>query len=714
MMWLLAWLGAQAAEVEGRVLQKGDAKPLADVVITLADGSTLTTDVDGRFTVDLPDAGETLLVLTSSDHRVAEVTVTTPFDKPLRLFLTPLGTPGEIVVEAFRPTPDLSRHHVDAEMAWETPGTLDDAVRLVQALPGVNIQREYAPSSGEVSVRGSLPGDNRYYYDGIEIPYLYHFNQYASVFPASDLKSLDLYPSTFGAQYGDSVGAVIEAVSDRERPDDVTGQVSINFVTLSGAVKAPLPKKWWIGVSARRSFQDIVERGTEQFPLFPRFYDFNVRAQHGDADKGTGIFVAGAGDRYDRAVGELDILDPVENAAAPELTFGRDYQLMGVRHHWRRGRVVSAVLHDRLLAELNVPGRLDQRTLGIPTRVDVELPLVDKLSLDVGGEFRPEVLWLDLQAADLAGALVAREAPALAWRRDVDRTLFRGRLAAYSTLHAALGPVRLMPGVRVGIDSFGWAPTIEPRLSARLRVAEQTELRLAGGRYQQRPDTFEAAALEDLPTTSSWQVGGGLDQTIANRLEISVEGYGRFLDDLLVQHADGPPEVFERGQSYGAELTLRYRMRETFFAWAWFAYGRSFAFDSAGERISTDADQPFSGGLVVSWNILPPLNLALRYRVASGLPYTQIDGSTYDAVADTWIPRFDTLSAERLPLYQKIDIHLAYEIAFKRWALSLAADVWIVPKTSAQLYPTWNYDFTEQGFVLGPTILPLLTARATF
>jgi hypothetical protein len=46
--------------------------------------------------------------------------------------------------------------------------------------------------------------------------------------------------------------------------------------------------------------------------------------------------------------------------------------------------------------------------------------------------------------------------------------------------------------------------------------------------------------------------------------------------------------------------------------------------------------------------------------------------------------------------------------------LSLAADVWIVPKTSAQLYPTWNYDFTEQGFVLGPTILPLLTARATF
>ena len=66
-------------------------------------------------------------------------------------------------------------------------------------------------------MRGSQPGDNRYYLDGIEIPYLYHFNQYASVFPASQVGTLELFPSTFSARYGDAVGAIVEAQSRLER-----------------------------------------------------------------------------------------------------------------------------------------------------------------------------------------------------------------------------------------------------------------------------------------------------------------------------------------------------------------------------------------------------------------------------------------------------------------------------------------------------------------
>lgn len=713
LLWLALTL-AGASEVRGTVQQRGDARPLPEAELRLPDGTLVPLDERGEFVIELEDGVETTLEVLSLDHLGQTIQLTPPLDRPLRLFLEPTSAPGEIVVESFKPTADLTRHAVDAEMAFETPGTYDDAIRLVQALPAVNVQREFSPSSGEVSVRGSQAGDNRYYLDGIEVPYLYHFNQYASVFPASQLAGLELFPSTFGSRYGDAVGAIVEASSPVERPEDVSGSVGLNMVTVGADLKAPLPKRWWLSVAGRRSFHDITGDVTGQFPLWPRFYDFSVRAENGDADAGTGVFASGAGDRYARAVGELDVLDPVEQTTTPTLDFRRDYQLLGVRHRWKKGRFVAGVLHDRVLAEVDVGGRFDQRTLTLPMRLDTQGRAEEILSWDAGMELRPELAWLDVESAGRFGALVTREAPATNWGWTAEQTLWRLRGAGYTTLHAQVGPVRVMPGLRVGLDSAGWKPTIEPRLAFRFRLAEHSELRLAAGRYQQRPETVEVLYNPDFPTTDSWQVGGGFDQAIAGRLELSVDGYYKHLQNVLFQPAEGSPELRRRGEAWGAELTLRYRMRETFFIWAWFAYGRSVVHTETGERQSTGADQPFSGGLVTSWNILPELNVAARYRVASGSPYTEINGSTYDAGLDTWLPRYATTNGARLPTYQKIDLRVAYTFIFKKWSLALSADVWIVPKSSAQLYPAWNYDYTEQNFVIGPTVMPLLGLRATF
>jgi hypothetical protein len=44
----------------------------------------------------------------------------------------------------------------------------------------------------------------------------------------------------------------------------------------------------------------------------------------------------------------------------------------------------------------------------------------------------------------------------------------------------------------------------------------------------------------------------------------------------------------------------------------------------------------------------------------------------------------------------------------------VAFEAGYVPKSSAQLYPTWNYDFTDRGWVRGPTLLPMVSVRVTF
>ena len=725
---MIGWLAlatALAAPIEGRILEHGSGAAVTDAEITLPDGTVVTTDENGRFTLDLEDGIQQITVV-SYAHRPADVELDLPLErKHLVVRLRPLPAHGEIVVEGFRQTSDLSRHAVDAEQAFETPGTYDDAVRLVQALPGVNIQREFSPTSGDLSVRGSLPGDNRYFLDGIEVPYLYHFNQYASVFPASQLSSLELFPSGQGVRYGDAVGAVVEARSRLDAPKAISGSVGINFITASAEVRVPIKDGWWVSASARRSYQDLVGEQTDQFTIWPVFGDFAVRAEHGDQDKGTGVFVWGSGDRYNRAAGELDVLDPVEASSTPSFDFKRDFQITGVRHHWRQGRVVFGAVHDHVKATLSGGGRQDIRTLALTSRGDLFGRFNDVASWTAGWELRGTAGWVDTAPGGAGAFEVAAEAPSITWPAPVSGTALRAQPAAYGEIHLHAGPVRFMPGLRVGLDVIQVAkepstvvrpsvPLIEPRLAIQWRIADQTSLKASGGRYQQRPELAAVLASPALPTTSAWQAGLTVEQAIANRVEISLDGYYKYLLDPLFQPPTGLPRAANTGHLWGVELTTRYRIRETFFVWSWIGYSRALLVDEFGFSRPSSGDQPYSGGLVASWNIIESFNVAVRYRVAAGLPYTPVDRGLYDANVDQWLPVLGDINSARMPLYQKIDLHLAYTHTFKRFSITASADLWIVPKSSAQLYPTWSYDYSEQGWVSGPQILPLLGLRAKF
>lgn len=719
-MILLYALSALAVPVEGVVREKGtgDVVPGAVVVV---DGANHGTDMDGRFTLDLPEGTAQLRVL-SDAHQPLDLVVTVPVGHPVRAFLVPLASGGEIVVESFRPTPHISRHVADGELALKTPGTLEDAIRLVQSMPGVTVQRDLSPTGGDLSVRGSRPGDNRYYLDGIELPYLYHFNQYASVFPATDIDTLELFPSTYGSAFGDATGAIVEATSKSHRPKSVHGGGLVNFVMAGADVRAPLGDDTWVSASGRRSYQDIAGEQTSQYVVWPVFWDYSAQVSKGsDPDNSGTLFAYGAGDSYTRAVGELDLLDPVETQDAPLFEYQRAFHAVGGRIKWRKpntnGRLVNALVLDDLQGRLAGDlGQQDLRSGTWTTRTDMGFFPTENISVYTGAELRAE--WTSMRVVDPGayGLLVVEEAPALVRGIDVDGALFRFRSGVYAEVHAVFGPVRVMPGLRLASDSLGPWLLPEPRLAVRWQLAPQSQLKAAFGRYNQAPDSqllIPGTGTEDLPTTGSWQAGLGWEQTIAGRLEITLDTYGKLQNDVIFQPVQGQPEVLERGRSYGVELVVRYRLRETIALWAWAALARAELWRNDA-WMSDDADQPYAIGLVGSWDFAPGWNAGLRYRLGAGLPYTQVEQGLYDATTDQWLPDPGAENAGRLPLYQKLDLHLEYTHRFPTWSLTVYTELWMVPESSARLYPAWSYDFSEEGWVTGPTVLPLAGLRARF
>ena len=716
---MILWLTtlALAAPITGEVRLKGSGDPQANVTVRVGE-QTLTTDESGQFTADI--SGVTVITVDDLGWAPFSVEVTPPVSETVLLFAVP-ATNHEIVVESFKPTSHLTRHVIDAEQALETPGTLEDAVRLVQALPGVTVQREFAPGQASLSVRGAAPRDNRTMLDGVEVPYLYHFNQYASVFPTTQIDTLEMYPSTFGASFGDATGGVIDARSKTDVPEALHGGAGISFVMASAQVSTPLKNGWWLAASGRRSYQDLRGETSLQYPFWPRFNDWALRVGH----EGNGVrdqfFAWGAGDSYDRAIDELDVLDPAEQREVPSLAYRRAFQVVGHERRWtgteHEGRLVHALLHDQVKADITNSGSGETRTVRLTSRADDVWSPREGWQVLAGWELRTDVEDRTVTNAGADGILVQNEAPGLARGIDVDATTVRLRTDAYIEVHRSLKNFRVMPGLRVRSDSKAALVVPEPRLGIRWRAAEQTEIKLAAGRYTQGAPTLlllPEAGNPTLPVQDSWQIGVGVEQTVARRLEFNVDAYAKHTKNpWLVQPLQGPVAL-ERGRAAGVEFVSRYRMRETFFLWAWVAVQKSQLERASGETIAADGDQRFSGGAVVSWDFASAWNLGARYRYGTGLPWTAINGSIYDATNDDWIPVPGAPNGERYPNYQKFDVHIEHRWVFDRWTATAYAELWWVPEKAAQLYPTWNYDYRDQGWVMGPTLLPLGGLRATF
>lgn len=708
MIVLLA--AAWAAPVAGQVLERGTGDPVGDVTLRFG-GQEVVSDATGHFVVDVPP-GTPVDFLVGGYYPLTEPA---PEEGPWRVFVRRGTGEMEVVVEARRDSPVVTEQRLDRERVLETPGTFEDPIRLLQSLPGVSQTPEYSPTSGDIAVRGSEPGDNRFFLDGIELPYLYHYNQYSSVFHTRLLDELTLYPSTFGGGYGDAVGAIVDTRSTWDHPARAHGSLNLNLVMGGASAEVPIGKDWTVRASGRRSYLDLVDSSSLQYTLFPVFYDWFGRVERVRGDSRLGVTTFGAGDAYDRYAGEPTLLDPWEQSQNPVFAYRQDFQVFAVQHASQgdRGSLAGSVSFTAHRNNGDLPSaHARTRDDTFAAREDAVAQLTDAVQLATGAELRGSVTRLDV-ATTQAWPEVAREAPLLARGESADDTLRRVIAGVYAEPRFDLGPVRLLPSVRADVDSASGRLAFDPRAGLRWRIASDTNLRLAGGRYSQFPDVTlfsPTLGLPDPRPSTSTQLALGFDQTIAGRLELGVDAWAKWMQNLVLAEPGEAPVDGVRGAAQGVSLTSRYRLREVFFTWVSLDLGRSTR-TVDGVTSPSDFDQPFAVNVVASWTFRPTWNLGIRYRVSAGLPYTPIVDGTYLAETDTYAPVYGALNAERLPAYQKVDLHLEKRFELRRATITPYLEAWYVPKGSNTMYLAWSYDYDETAEVHGPGFIPLVGVR---
>ncbi len=711
-LWLLASLVVEAAELQGVVRERGLGDPLSGAVVEAGAVQVLADD-QGAFSLELADGVHDLEVW-SEGFDPLSLQVEMPEEDLLQVFLVREQGPLEIVVEARRDLPHASWQVLDSERVENTPGTHGDLYRLVQALPGVALTREYAPRAGSISIRGSAPGDSKFFLDGVEIPYLFHFHQYSSVLHTGLLDELAVFPSTFGAEYGDAVGGVVAAQSKPPHWQSLHGGASINLLTGGAWMAAPVGESAGFSGSARRSFADIGGKTTDWYTAWPVFWDYLGRFE-GEAGNGAGLAVTllGAGDRYGRYVSQPDALDPQDRVKNPEFRFERAFHGLAFNLENQVGvlnvHTALAGLVDDWSGSLTGAAQVREERYGWLRQTWLAAP---REFLDIAGGFDAKVQSVVRQAAVSAPWIeLGAEAPMLARGVAVDEVLKRIKGGAWLEPRLSRGPVRLQTGLRVQGDSLLGMVAVDPRFTARWKVRDDLRFKAALGRYSQSPSLdalSPGSGTPGLGFAGSDQGAVGIEAALAGRWELGAELWGKRLDDVVVEPVDAAPYAAD-GQAWGVELTSRYRLRERFFSYVSLTAGRS-----TRDGVPFEFDQPYALNAVFSWHPVPKWKLGFRYRFAAGLPYTPVEDAFYDGNTDSWIPTLGEENSSVLPAYQKLDARIERVVSLRRVDLSAYAEAWWVPAKGNVIYPAWSFDYSQEVGVKGPPFVPLVGMKADF
>jgi carboxypeptidase-like protein/TonB-dependent receptor-like protein len=178
---------------------------------------------------------------------------------------------------------DLSKEAVGSAISISSievegrAGSLEDATRTMQTLPGVVTQTDF---SGKMYVRGGKTQENVVLVDRIYVYEPYHLGGLSSIFNPDLIKDIEFYAGGFPAKYGQAMSSVIEVYNRYGERGKTKGSFSSSFVSTRFLTEGSLPgKKGSFLVSGRINYydkiMDLLKLPSTYFR--PHFYDYQLK-----------------------------------------------------------------------------------------------------------------------------------------------------------------------------------------------------------------------------------------------------------------------------------------------------------------------------------------------------------------------------------------------------------------------------------------------------
>lgn len=752
---------------EGVVRDRLTKKPMAGVKVVVEGGGEAITDDDGRFRLE--DVPEGPHAVTLSGDGLTTVSTEETIEKGKRLEArytvdakeeTPPGEDADdlvVVVVVPKIVKEVVSTQIDAEQGRRVPGTAGDTLKVVQNLPGV---ARSSFGSGALVVWGAAPEDTRVYVDGVRIPLLYHGGGLRSTVHGDLVRSIELAPGGWGAEYGRGLGGLVTVATRAPRAERMHGSVAVDAIDGSAMIETPLGPSTRLAIAGRKSWLDrtlqlFTKKDVGDFIPIPAYWDGQAKVVH-DLGPNETIELLALGSRDDLTRTVTD-RDPAQIRSESTLNgFSR------VALTWRRqlddgasAWITPSIGHDRQ--------RTTQRFGSTPSELDVA---GESYGLRAGwrgkvGAHATVMAGVDFEAQR---AELSRQGPVTLPAREGDVTVFgqpsgdQVNFDAWSTTLASVAPygqvdlalfgdrVHVTPGVRVEpyltggsrrtpvkgeTPAIGYTRqeiAIDPRLAARWQVSDRVGVKAAWGVYHQSPDAADLSAVfgnPELGISRATQLLGGVNVRLGETLSIEAVGFWSRSHDLASRSQASPPPLAralvqeKEGRAYGGQLLVRQELARGFFGWASYSLIRAERKDHPdGQWRLFDYDQTHVATAVGSYDLGKGFEVGARVRYATGFPRTPVVGAFYGARRDLFEPYFGEQNAIRVPSFFQADVRIAKKFVLGgeggERQLEVFLDVQNVTNRRNSEDVVYNFDYSRRGYITGLPVLPVLGARLTW
>lgn len=634
---------------------------------------------------------------------------------------------------------------VRAEEARQAPGTRDDALAVIESLPGV----ARAPfAGGQVLLWGAAAGDSGLYIDGVEVPSLYHEGGFRGVIPSDLVRSIDLSPGAFGASFGRAIGGVVQvATRDLPAKEGVFGSFRTDLLDAS-ALAGFSTGKLRVAVAGRAGYLDriaaaVAPRASEVLPI-PRYHDVQMKLSLALREDEELMFVLlGSGDAIDRRQRSSD---PAElKSEHRESSFYRAYlRYRRVLEDGTAIEVTPFIGRDRSTLRASfgsVPQEQDNASWKYGLRASARLPLGERVILYAGIDAlatrsaltRQGSINLPPREGDL---YVFGQPPGAGVNADAWSAVI-ACVAPYVGADVRVGPVTLSPGLRaegvlieasrgtpragdtprVGVSRL--APAIDPRLSVTWAASRDVLFAAAGGLYQKPPAPEDLSAVFGTPALGlarAVHASASCQIRLPLGFEAEVTTFYRHLDRLVVRSRLPAPPLAQsltqdgEGRSFGAQVLVRRELKNGLYGWIAYTASRSERRYRGDARYRLfDHDQPHVLTVVAGYT-WRGLGAGARFRYAKGAPRTPVVGSFYEASSGVFQPIFGAQSSARLPDFYALDLRAQYAFSVKRATVNVYLDVLNVTNHKNGEEVVYNFDFSKKGLITGLPILAVVGA----
>ncbi len=593
--------------------------------------------------------------------------------------------------------------HLSTRMIKEAPGSAQDIFLVLQTLPGV-------ASGGDDSklyVRGGRADENLVIYDGMVIRNPFHFDivggGFYTVFNSSMVENVDFYSGGFPARYGDRLSAVM-VINNREgNQENVRGEFSLSMSDIKWLVDLPLSESVTTIFSARRSYFDFLLGGTgfgTEYDLIPFFYDINSK---------TDIVI----NNHNRL--SLNILYSKEKMSGE---FDEPHWVGTHKwssENWTVGVRLRSLISQSLSSDLNVywsnvssiANHADGA--GIEDIQGSEIAIKEDITFIKKNHELHAGFWFVEDRSDVKINLPIE----LAYNFEPADLTAKGsalKLSAYLDDTWEVFPwVSLNYGLRSDYVISSSEFVLSPRMILVVSPTEKLQLTANYGLYSQSPPAYELENNSTLKSRKSEASGVGLNIQLFENISGSFEIYKKNFFNLMSIDSKGNFQNEGYGNVLGYEVYLQKRSGDTFIGWLSYTYSvakRKEGITNELELFNYDRTHMFTGVVQVRPN--DKWKLGLKFRYATGVPYTPAKGGVYNTLTDQYFPIVGERNSVRYEPYHRLDVRLARSFPTVLKGLVVYIETINTYNRQNVAYFIWNDDFSAtKNFSIFP-FLPIL------